>query len=154
MDIFEIQSQETLHEYPVNIALHTCSCREWQAYGFPCDHALAIIIKKQENPQLYAESFYSLNAFHNTYANLIMHPHNNEPVGVLEFGPLPPIDIDNTDSSDDDVTLPPTVTRQSGRLRKNHTEEERERQRKRRGTTQIQRYTTCHEIEHKNWTAY
>jgi len=124
----------------------------WQAYGFPCDHALAIIIKKQENPQLYAESFYSLNAFHNTYANSIMHPRNNEPVGVLEFGPLPPIDIDNIDSSDDDVALPPTVTRQPGRPRKNRTEEERERQRKKRGTIQIQRCTTCRGIGHKKRT--
>jgi len=151
-DIFEIQSQETLREYRVNIALHTCSCREWQAYGFPCDHALAIIIKKQENPQFYAESFYSLNAFRNTYANSIMHPRNNEPVGVLEFGPLPPFNADNTESSDDDVALPPTVTRQPGRPRKNRTEEERERQRKKRGTTQIQRCTTCREIGHKKRT--
>ena len=74
---------------------------------------------------------------HNTYANSIMYSHNNELVGVLEFGPLPPIDIDNTDSSDDDVTLPPTVTRQPGRPRKNRMEEERERQRNKRGTTQI-----------------
>ena len=151
-DIFEIQSQETLREYRVNIALHTCSCQEWQAYGFPCDHALAIIIKKQENPQFYAESFYSLNAFRNTYANSIMHPHNNEPVGVLEFGPLPPFNADNTESSDDDVALPPTVTRQPGRPRKNRTEEERERQRKKRGTTQIQRCTTCRGIGHKKRT--
>src|SRR5436309_2850190 len=33
---------------------------------------------------------------YNTYANSIMHSSNNDPVGVLEFGPLPPIDIDNT----------------------------------------------------------
>ena len=59
-----------------------------------------------------------------------MHPYNNEPVSVLKFGPLPPIEIDNTDSSDDDVALPPTVTRQLGRPRKNRMEEERERQRK------------------------
>ena len=44
-----------------------------------------------------------------------MHPHNNEPVGVLEFGPLPPFNADNTESSDDDVALPPTVTHQPGR---------------------------------------
>ncbi len=81
-----------------------------------------------------------------------MHPRNNEPVGVLEFGPLPPIDIDNTDSSDDDVALPPTVTRQPGRPRKNRTEEEREKQRKKRGTTQIQRCTTCRGIGHKKRT--
>ena len=142
-----------LREYRINIVLHTCSCREWQAYGFPCDHALAIIIKKQENnSQFYAESFYSLNVFRNTYANSIMHPHNNEPVGVLEFGPLPPFNIDDTESSDDDVALPPTVTRQPGRPRKNRTEEERERQRKKRGTTQIQRCTTCREIGHKKRT--
>ena len=77
------------------------------------------------------------NAFRNTYANSIMHPRNNEPVGVLEFGPLPPFNADNTESSDDDVALPPTVTRQPGRPRKNRMEEERERQQNKRGTTQI-----------------
>ena len=81
-----------------------------------------------------------------------MHPRNNEPVGVLEFDRLPPIDIDNIDSSDDDVALSPTVTRQPGRPRKNRTEEERERQRKKRGTTQIQRCTTCRGIGHKKRT--
>jgi hypothetical protein len=29
-DLYEIRSQETLSEYIVNLALQTCSCREWQ----------------------------------------------------------------------------------------------------------------------------
>ena len=52
-----------------------------------------------------------------------MHPYNNEPVGALEFGPLPPFDIDNTESSDDNVAFPPTVTCQPVRPRKNRMEE-------------------------------
>ena len=82
-----------------------------------------------------------------------MHPRNNEPVGALEFGPLPSFNIDNTESSDDDdVALPPIVTRQPGRPRKNRTEEEREKQRKKRKTTQIQRCTICRDIGHKRRT--
>jgi len=30
-----------------------------------------------------------------TYANSIKHTRNNKPVNVLEFGPLPPFNIDN-----------------------------------------------------------
>ena len=29
-ELFEIHSKETLQEYIVNLALQTCSCREWQ----------------------------------------------------------------------------------------------------------------------------
>jgi len=83
--------------------------------------------------------------------NSIMHPRNNEPVGTLEFGPLPPFDVDNADS-DDDITLPPTVTRQPRRPRKNRMEEEIEKQRKKRGTTQIQRCGVCRRIGHKKRT--
>jgi len=58
------------------------------------------------------------------------------------FSPLPPFDIDNTESLDYDVPLPPTVTRQLGRLRTSRTEE-REKQRKKQGTIQIQKCTSC-----------
>ena len=55
-----------------------------------------------------------------------MHPRNNELLGVLGFGPLTPFNIENTESSDDDAALPPTVNRHPGRPRKNRMEEERE----------------------------
>ena len=42
--------------------------------------------------------------------------------------PLPPFNIKNIESSDNDAALPPIVTCQLGRPRKNHTEEERESQ--------------------------
>ena len=83
-----------------------------------------------------------------------MHPRNNESVDALEFDPLPPFDVDNNteSSSDDDVALPPIITRQPGRPRKNRMEEERERQRKKRGTIQVQRCGTCRRIGHKKRT--
>ena len=84
---YEVQSTETLKEYRVNLASRTCSCRAWQSTGYPCSHALAIIITRKENPQQYAESFYSLNSFRQTYATPTMHPHNNENVNTL-IGPL------------------------------------------------------------------
>ena len=49
-------------------------------------------------------------------------------------------DTVNTEYSDNDVTLTLTVTRPPGRLRKNHTEEKRERRRWRQGKTQLLHY--------------
>ena len=80
-DNYEITSfnGEVLREYRVNIALRTCSCNRWQTDGFPCAHGLAIILKLKHNPQMFAETFYHLNAFRMTYINTINHPHSTEP---------------------------------------------------------------------------
>ena len=85
--LYEIQSNETLHEYHVNLAQHTCSCNAWQSTGYPCGHALAIILHRRENPQIYAATFYTLAAFCGTYENSIIHPLSNE--DNRPIGPLP-----------------------------------------------------------------
>ena len=71
---YEVDSVETLKTYPVNLQNHTCTCGEWQAQGFPCAHAIRAILTRNENPQNYAESFYTLDAYKSTYAGAIMHP--------------------------------------------------------------------------------
>jgi SWIM zinc finger len=55
---FEVLSKETLKEYRVDLAEHSCSCRDWKANGYPCGHALAVILGLKHDPQTYTESFY------------------------------------------------------------------------------------------------
>jgi len=47
--LYEVKSKETLHDYIVNLEDRTCSCREWQSNGYPCGHALAVILGHQED---------------------------------------------------------------------------------------------------------
>src|SRR5437667_9827743 len=62
---YEIQSHngEAIHEYLVNLVDCTCTCHAFQALGIPCAHALACIIYRKEEPQMYAASFYHLDSF-------------------------------------------------------------------------------------------
>src|SRR5438046_135115 len=61
---YEVNSNETLRDYLVNITEWSCSCWKWQATGIPCGHALGVIISGlKDNPQAYMEPFYSLNTF-------------------------------------------------------------------------------------------
>src|SRR5262249_18478305 len=62
--IYEVQAgEQTSHEYLVNLDTHTCSCRLWQSHGYPCSHALAIILSLKQDPQLYTQSFYTLEFY-------------------------------------------------------------------------------------------
>src|SRR5947199_10850597 len=56
---YEIQSHngEAIHEYLVNLVDRTCTCHAFQALGIPCAHALACIIYRKEDPQMYVASF-------------------------------------------------------------------------------------------------
>ena len=158
---YEVQSTETLKEYRVNLTSRTCSCRAWQSTGYPCSHALAIIITRKENPQQYAESFYSLNSFRQTYATPIIHPHNNENVNTL-IGPLPPRELDSEsdseagtseDSSSDDDHLPPKARRQPGRPKKQRSTAEKGRREERRGDVRrLQHRSLCEEVGHSKRT--
>ena len=75
---YEVKSKETLTEYLVNLELHTCSCKLWQSNEYPCGHALAIIIGRREDPQLYVKQFYMLEAYRGTYSAPIFHPMQSQ----------------------------------------------------------------------------
>lgn len=38
--LYEIQSNEILHEYRVNLAQYMCSCKAWQSIEYSYDHVL------------------------------------------------------------------------------------------------------------------
>ena len=72
--MYEVQSTETLHEYIVELDNQTCSCRVWQSSGIPCGHALAVILARREDPQIYVKPFFTLQAYRNTYEHAMIHP--------------------------------------------------------------------------------
>src|SRR5438552_10218141 len=71
---YEVQSSTTKKDYLVNFCEETYSCHNWQSKGFPCGHTLAIILSRKEDAQTYAKSFFTLEAYRNTYSNSILHP--------------------------------------------------------------------------------
>ena len=168
--LFEITGNENGRKYLVNLDLRVCSCRAWQSTGYPCSHALSVILTCQLPVHDYTESFFTLDAFRKTYSNVIIPPSVSD-LGAMTAGPLPPPEPGNhaEESSDEEVDgeddedgyedeeedgiLPPTVRRQPGRPRKERTEAEKERRRLRRGTVRrIQRCRLCRAVGHSKRT--
>ena len=76
---------------------------EW----YPMCLVLAIILSHREDPQTYTKLFYTLEAYRNTYAHAIIHPHNADFNQPLQFNSVE-IDGDSENSDDDrnDVIIP------------------------------------------------
>jgi len=127
-ELFEVNSKETLLEYIVNLAAQTCSCRNWQftvympftfanLKGYPCGHALAIILGQHKQIKDYVKPCFTLESFKNTYAGAIIHPHNIDFAMPLQLNAAI-FDDDSTSESEPERTLPPNTKRQPGRPRK------------------------------------
>jgi MULE transposase domain/MuDR family transposase/SWIM zinc finger len=116
---FEVISGITMVDYLVNLELRTCSCRRWQSTGFPCGHAIAILMALKQDPQTYAKDFYTINHYRKTYENAILHPLTGDYSLPLQQ-PLTDNDDDLEDASDLDEAslLPPSTRRPAGRPKK------------------------------------
>ena len=103
-NIYAIKSSATESDYIVNLQNHTCNCRLWQLQGFPCLHAINVILAKREDPQSYAKRFFSIDAYRLTYSGAIFIPAaGNDLVNPPEFDDSAIIRVvrDNSDDSDD-----------------------------------------------------
>lgn len=120
---YEVKSKETLQEYIVDLTVRTCRCRDWKAQGYPCGHALAVILGRKENPQTYADDCFTLEAYKNTYKGIINHPCDDD------FGrPLSPPTFEDGESrngsesesekEEEGEILPPNTRRPTGRPKK------------------------------------
>ena len=125
--LYEVKSKETLHDYIVNLEDRTRSCREWQSNGYPCGHALAVILGRHKDVQLYTKTFYTLDAYRSCYANAIIHPNNDNFAQPLQFigSNVTSVNDDeigeitgSEDESDDLLRLPPSTKRQPGQPKK------------------------------------
>jgi SWIM zinc finger len=72
---YEVFSLETNITYVVKLDFMTCTCFECQSTGIPCSHAIAVILACKEDPQAYAQVFLSLDAFHKSYAQILLPPN-------------------------------------------------------------------------------
>jgi len=123
--VYEVESKETFQNYRVDLAACSCSCRDWRATGIPCGHACAVILARREDPQLYAEKFYTLAEYNATYSNPIFQPNGEGPNGKEQFNWMDYVneilqldDEGHENSSDDADLLPPSTRRPVGRPKK------------------------------------
>jgi zinc finger SWIM domain-containing protein 3 len=126
---FEVKGKETLSQYLVNLDAQTCSCREWQttvhpltwqcliSKGYPCAHALAVLLGQQKPIKDYVKPYFKVEYFQYSYAGAILHPHTIDFAAPLEFNRRRSRSQSGlSDESDEpDSTLPPSTKRPPGR---------------------------------------
>src|SRR5579859_6286198 len=99
---FKVVSGITMVDYLVDLEQRSCSCQVWQSVGYPCGHALAIIMALKYNPQLYTKTFFMLESYRKTYENAILHlltGDYSQPL-VAELSENEEIDDDDDDDND------------------------------------------------------
>lgn len=71
-EVTEIHNDEELTRHVVYLDKCTCTCREWQVTGKPCQHALAVITTvRQPNMEKYVDKAFSVLRFQAAYASTI-----------------------------------------------------------------------------------
>jgi hypothetical protein len=63
---------ETQPNYIVNLAEQTCTCSIWQLSGFPCGHAISILLKPKKDPQRYVKPFFTIAAYKKIYEQALI----------------------------------------------------------------------------------
>jgi hypothetical protein len=85
--------------------------------GYPCGHALAVLLGKNKTIKDYVRSYFTVEYFQYTYAGAIVHPHTMDFAAPLEYNRRSR-SHSHSDLSDDDEpesTLPPNTRRPPGR---------------------------------------
>lgn len=85
--------------------------------GYPCGHALAVILGERKDLKDCVNPCFTIEYFANTYAGIIIHPHNIDFAAPLQFTGLQTSD-DESDESETEETLPPSTKRPPGRPKK------------------------------------
>src|SRR5579859_1605970 len=65
--LFEVKSFETQRNYIINLAQQTCTCSIWQLSGYPCGHAISVLLQLKEDPQRYVKPFFTIAAYKKIY---------------------------------------------------------------------------------------
>src|SRR5579859_8063235 len=116
--LYEVKSNETSSNYIVNLENQTCSCQSWQSTGYPCGHAICVLLHQGKDPQMYVKSFFTILAYQKTYEAPIFPPLLENVTGDAIHSP-PTISTDEDASgSDNDAMLPPATHRPARRPKK------------------------------------
>ncbi|KAL1549782.1 hypothetical protein AAHA92_17835 [Salvia divinorum] len=81
--------------YVVNLDAYTCSCRQWQLSGIPCQHSIPCILQERRNPEEFVYEYYSLDRFKAAYRyviNPLRDIDDYEPTGYIPVQP-PPVKV-------------------------------------------------------------
>ena len=119
--LYEVKSIETHHNYIVDPAQQSCTCLIWQLSGYPCGHAILIILNLNEDPQRYVKSFFTIAAHKKTYEQPIFSLDLTNVNGGAIHSPPTIVSDDEVSESDDDEgdsVLPPSTRRPPGRPKK------------------------------------
>ena len=136
-----------------------CSCKAWQSTGYPCGHALAIILARKEDPQTYAMPFFMLESYKKTYEHPIIHPRIVDISQPYRYQINTDVNINADDevssgtesSTDSDAVLPPNTRRPPGRPKKRRKRNQGETRRN--GLPKrVQRCGRCRAIGHSRRT--
>jgi zinc finger SWIM domain-containing protein 3 len=119
---------ETQRNYIVNLAEQTCTCSIWQLSGFPCGHALSILLKLKKDPQRYVKPFFTIASYKKIYEQALIPLDLSNVNGDAIHSPPSTIVSDNEEpqseeepqSQEDDPleVLPPSTRRAPGRPKK------------------------------------
>ena len=78
---------------------------------------LAVILDDKKDIKDCVKPYFTIEYFTNTYASIIIHPHNIDFAAPLQFS-LSATSDDESDESEDEDTLPPNTRRPPGRPKK------------------------------------
>jgi len=70
--LYEVKSMETHCNYVIDLAKRSCTCTIWQSSGYPCGHAISILLSQKLDPQGYVESIFTIAAHKKTYEQAII----------------------------------------------------------------------------------
>jgi len=118
--LFEVKSMETHRNYVVNLQEKTCTCTIWQSTGFPCGHAVSIILDQKQDPQRYVAPFFTIEWYKKTYEQPLF-PLDFTNVNGDTLHPLPNAVSEDEGSErepDEPDVLPPSTRRPPGRPKK------------------------------------
>ena len=114
--LYEVKSMETRRNYIVDLAQHSCTCSIWQSSGYPCGHAISIILDQKQNPQHYVESIFTIAAYKNTYEQpIIPLDLANVNGDAIHSPPTIVSDEEDSESEDDSILLKNRVSLDSER---------------------------------------
>jgi hypothetical protein len=119
--LFEVKSMETQRNYIVNLTERTCTCTIWQSSGFPCGHAVSIMLDQKQDPQSYVASFFTIESYKKTYVQTLFPLDLTNVNGDALYSPptgTPVSDDEGSEHELDDSVLPPSTCRPPGQPKK------------------------------------
>ena len=126
--------------------------------GFPCAHALAILLGQKKDINDYVKCYFTVEYFAQSYAGTIIHPHTIDFAAPLEYvRPRSHSDDDDDDVKNDsdstdstDNVLPPSTRCPPGRPKKRRIQTRMETEQT--GPVKHQKCGRCKGVGHKRHT--